>query len=125
MPKGVYERKPKEDHPMTEAAATEAPAIIPEAPQMFPVQLKKNYKPRGLFEVVGYLKEKIERKDSAGNKIVVEPERFIEGELKPPPYPGVGYDGKVWAGTHIRLPVDEAKAIIAKKIAERADAIAA
>jgi hypothetical protein len=50
--------------------------------------------------------------------------------------PGVGYgaiekDGKVvvnakiWAGTHIKLPVDEAKHLVAKKLAERADAIAA
>lgn len=101
---------------MTETKQTE---------QMFPVVLNKNYAPRGDYKIVGYLKPQVTRKDSAGNIIVIEPEEFIKGEMKPAPYPGVGLDGKIWAGTHIRLPLDEAKNILAKKIAERADDIAA
>lgn len=114
MPKGVYERKPR-DFPMT----TESEQ------QMFPVVLTKNYAPKGDYQIIGYLKPEVKRKTSAGNWIIEEKEEFIEGEMKPPPHPGVGYPGKIWAGTHIRVPTDEAKTIIAKKIAERADAIAA
>lgn len=115
MPKGVYERKPK-DNEMTDTGA---------ASQMFPVLLNKNYVPRGKYEIVGYLKEAVKRKNAAGQMIVVEPEEFVEGEMKPAPHPGVGFKDKVWAGTHIKLPIDEAKALVAKKIADRADAIAA
>lgn len=93
--------------------------------KLFPVVLNKNYAPSGKFEIVGYLKEAVKRKDAAGNWKIIEKEEFVEGQMKPHPSPGVGYDGKIWAGTHIRLPVDEAKAVVAKKIAERADAIAA
>ena len=93
--------------------------------QMFPVLLTKNYVPRGEFEIVGYLKEAVKRKDAAGNWRIVEREEFIKGVMKPHATPGVGFSDKIWAGTQIKLPVDEAKAIIAKKIAERADAIAA
>ena len=117
MPKGVYERKVK-DEEMVEEAKTE-PA------KMFPVVLKKNYVPVGAFEIIGYMKPKVERRDSAGKMLVVEPEQFVAGEMSPAPYPGVGYDGKIWAGTHISLPIDEAKALFAKRIADRADVIAA
>lgn len=117
MPKGVYERKPKEPDMSPPEAKTEA--------KMFPVVLQKNYVPRGAYEIVGYLKEKIERKNALGRMELIEPEKFIEGEMKPHQTPGVGYPGKIWAGTTLRLPIDEAKAVIAKKIAERADDIAA
>ena len=104
--------------------------------KMFPVLLIKNYVPRGEYEIVGYLKEAVKRKDAAGNWRTVEREEFIKGEMKPHQSPGVGYgehidnagkktNAKIWAGTQIRLPVDEAKQVVAKKIAERADAIAA
>ncbi len=116
MPKGVYERKPK-DELMTSTDTA--------APQMFPVLLSKNYVPHGKYEVVGYLKPEVKKKNPAGQWIVVEKEQFIAGEMKPAPHPGVGFDGKVWAGTQIRLPMDEAKRLIARKGAERADAIAA
>jgi len=124
MPKGVYERK------------KEIPDMASEPTKLFPVLLTKNYVPKGEYEIVGYLKEAVKHKDAAGNMKIVEPEEFIEGEMKPHVSPGVGYgemimkDGskvnaKIWAGTHIKLPVDEAKHLVAKKIAERADAIAA
>ena len=104
--------------------------------KLFPVLLSKNYVPKGDYEIVGYLKEAVKRKDAAGNWRIIEPEEFMVGEMKPHQSPGVGFgamtmkDGslvnaKIWAGTQITLPVDEAKYVIAKKIAERADDIAA
>lgn len=103
----------------------ETPMSTDTAVKLFPVILSKNYVPCGAYEIVGYLKEAIKRKDAAGNWRVVEKEEFIEGEMKPHQSPGVGYAGKIWAGTHIKLPVEEAKGLVAKKIAERADDIAA
>lgn len=102
-----------------------SPATTAIEQKLFPVLLNKNYMPSGNYEIVGYLKEAVKRKDAAGNWRIVEKEEFINGEMKPHPSPGVGYIGKIWAGTHIKLPVDEAKAVVAKKIAERADVIAA
>lgn len=113
MPRGVYERKPKE------------PDMSPPETKLFPVLLSKNYVPIGEYEIVGYLKEAVKRKDAAGNWRIIEPEEFISGVMKPHPSPGVGFPNKIWAGTKIRLPVDEAKSVIAKNIAERADDIAA
>lgn len=118
MPRGVYERKPKEIPDMASETATA------DKPKMFPVLLVKNYVPRGDYEIVGYLKEAVKRKNAAGDWKIVEKEEFIEGEMKPH-LPGVGFANKIWAGTTIKLPVDEAKSVVAKKIAERADAIAA
>lgn len=118
MPKGVYDRKPKEpDMSPPEAKVTET--------KLFPVVLHKNYVPKGAYEIVGYLKDEVKRKNPAGQWIVVEKEEFIEGVMKPHPSPGVGFPDKIWAGTTIRLPIDEAKHLVSKKIAERADAIAA
>lgn len=105
--------------------------------KLFPVVLIKNHVPKSEYEVVGYIKEAVKRKDAAGNWKVIEPEEFIKGEMKPHQSPGVGFgptldkDGKVllnakiWAGTQIKVPVDEAKFLVAQKIAERADDIAA
>ena len=135
MPKGVYERKPKEDQ-MTSNETPQAPAASVEKQKLFPVVLTKNYVPRGQYEIIGYLKEAVKRKNAAGTWIVVEPEEFVGGEMKPHQTPGVGFgamtmaDGKqvnakIWAGTHIRIPLDEAKGLVAKKLAERADDIAA
>ena len=131
MPKGVYERNPTKEIPIM--ASIESAT---EQPKMFPVMLAKNYVPRGQYEIVGYLKEAIKQKDSAGNWRVIEPEEFVKGEMKPHNTPGVGYgemtmkDGsivnaKIWAGTHIKLPLDEAKNLVSKKLAERVDDIAA
>lgn len=109
----------------------------PEKTKLFPVVLNKNHVPKSEYEIVGYLKEAVKRKDAAGNWKVIEPEEFIKGEMKPHVSPGVGYgptfnaDGsiklnaKIWAGTQIKVPVDEAKYLIAQKIADRADDIAA
>lgn len=122
MPKGVYERKPQENS-------------MAEPQKMFPVLLQKNYVPMGEYEIVGYLKEAVKAKDAAGNWKIIEPEQFVKGEMKPHESPGVGFgamvmkDGstvnaKIWAGTQIKVPVDEAKYVVSKKIAERADEFA-
>jgi hypothetical protein len=115
----------------------EIPNMASEPTKLFPVLLNKNHVPKGAYEVVGYLKEAVKRKDAAGNWRVIEPEEFIKGEMKPHDSHGVGFgptfdkDGKVvlnakiWAGTQIKVPVDEAKFLVANKIAERADDIAA
>jgi hypothetical protein len=133
MPKGVYERKTKEPDmsPPEEAKKTEIKT------KLFPVVLNKNHCPQGEYEIVGYLKEAVKRKDAAGNWRVIEPEEFIKGEMKPHQSPGVGFgeytdkatgrrfNPKIWAGTQIAVPVDEAKFLVSKKLAERADDFAA
>lgn len=116
MPKGVYERKLKE-----------IPDMASETPEkMFPVLLTKNCAfAEGSYEIVGYLKEAVKRKNAAGTWKIVEPEEFVKGEMKPHASPGVGFPNKIWAGTTVRLPISEAKRLIAAKAAERADDIAA
>lgn len=65
--------------------------------KFFPVKLLKNYRPLGVFKV----NDGGEMRDPTGDEIA-----------------------KVAAGAKVLLPIDEAKAIIDKKIAERNDAIA-
>jgi hypothetical protein len=131
MPKGVYERQPKEIPDMASETTTQA-----EKTKLFPILLTKNYVPMDRYEILGYLKEAVKVKDAAGQWKIIEPETFIEGKMKPHQSPGVGFgemtmkDGskvnaKIWAGTHIKVPLDEAKRAVAKKIAERADEFAA
>lgn len=117
MPKGIYERKPK-DQP-TMAIET---AAAPQPSELFPVRLLKNYRPAGEFEVVGYHRPEIKQKDTAGKMIVVQEAAFIEGEMSPPPFAGVGFESKVWAETVLKLPKDEAKRLVGKNLAVRADA---
>jgi len=67
--------------------------------RLFPVKLKRNYVPASeIFEVT---------------------------EAVAPPQIGVGTGGKIWAGSVVRLPVDEARGLIADKRAERADELPA
>jgi hypothetical protein len=118
MPKGIYQRKPKDQSMANETAAPEQPSE-----KMFPVKLLKNYRPGGNFEVVGYHRPEKVQKDTAGKMVVVQEAKFIEGEMAPPPFPGVGFETKVWAETVLRLPMEEAKRLVGKHLAERADAI--
>lgn len=117
MPKGVYERKPK-DNPMTDETA----APVQPSEKLFPVKLLKNYRPAGEFEIVGYHQPEITQKDSAGKVVVTQKAEFIEGQGAPPPFPGVGFDTKIWAETVVKLPMEEAKRLVGKHLAERADA---
>jgi hypothetical protein len=93
--------------------------------------------PRGTYEIVGYLKEAVKRKDAAGNWKIIEPEEFIEGEMKPHQSPGVGFGEMVMKDGSRRSTPRSGPAPdqgsggrsqvrrFAKKIAERADDIAA
>lgn len=94
----------------------------PEPVKMFPVKLAYNYQPAGAYEAIGWEKPAVEKKNAAGQIVVVEKAEFIKGEIAPPPYPGVGFPGKVWKGSTIGLPRDEAMALVNAKKAERADA---
>lgn len=94
-----------------------------EPAKMFPVKLLKNYRPAGEYEIVGYQQPEMRQKDAAGKMIVVQESKFIEGEMAPPPFPGVGFETKIWAETVLKLPTDEARRLVGKKLAERADAL--
>jgi hypothetical protein len=97
--------------PMDEIGHTPAVSARIEAakPKMQPVKLLKNYRPIGPFEVVGYNRPAILKKNAAGMLETVEEEAFVEGELPPAAQPGTGFENKLWAGAIIRLPTDEAK----------------
>lgn len=145
MPRGVYDRNKKMavENPAQSGNVTlkamEVPGLgsVPfvafepdkapaqEPVKMFPVKLLYNYRPFGEFTPVGWHKPAVEKKNAAGQMIIVEPAEFVEGEIKPAPYPGVGFPGKVWAGSVIGLPRDEAIVLINSRRAERADAIPA
>jgi hypothetical protein len=93
--------------------------------KMFPVKLLYNYMPQGEYSKLGWQKPAVERKNAAGQTILLEPARFVEGEIAPAPYPGVGFAGKVWKGSVIGLPREEAIALVDSKRADRADAFPA
>lgn len=86
--------------------------------KMHAVKLLKNYCPGGAVEIVGWNKPAVKRKDNAGRVIEISPAEFVKGEPAPPPYPGVGFVGKIWAGTVIKLTEDEARSVKRAKIAE-------
>lgn len=89
--------------------------------EMFPVRLVRHYVPLGGYEVLGYNKPDRMVKNAAGQMVVAEKGGWQAGEMHPAPLPGAGFPNKVWAETFIKLPLEEAKAIISKRIAERAD----
>lgn len=82
------------------------------------MELKRHYVPHKLVSIVGYQKPARIVKNAGGEKVEVEPARFVEGEMFPPIFPGVGFDGKIWAGTVIEVPEAEAKDMRQKGIAE-------
>lgn len=139
MPKGIPNAKPaqpfggKGDHDNDgnvggahEAVDMEAightPAVTEKVeaakPKMQPVKLLKNYRPIGPFEIVGYNRPAILKKNAAGMLETVEEEAFVEGELPPAAQPGTGFENKLWAGAIIRLLVEEAKSARKAGIAE-------
>ena len=105
----------------TMTSETAAPAQPSE--KMFPVRLLKNYRPAGDYQVVGYHRPEKKEKDTTGKFIVVQEAAFLEGEIAPPPFPGVGFETKVWADTVLKLPMDEAKRLVRLNLATRADAL--
>ena len=82
----------------------------PEGVEMFSVKLEKNYRPIGYYEVVGWDKPAVFKKKFGHEKPVqIEAAAFIKDEKAPPAVAGTGFVNKVWSGTTIRLPADEAK----------------
>jgi hypothetical protein len=90
----------------------------PPAGKLKAMELKRNYRPQAGFEIVGHTRPEIKRKNAIGVVEVVQKASFVEGDMAPPPVPGVTIGGKVWAGTVIRVPIDEAKTMRAAGIAE-------
>lgn len=102
---------------IAEPSAPEPPP--PAAPvKLVTVKLLRNYRPAGAVEIVGYHKPAVMIRNVAGKEVEVSPSVFVEGEVAPPPQAGVGFATKLWAGTVIRLPVDEAKRVKANGIGE-------
>ena len=97
------------------ATAAEQPAKIENIPVAEPretVALIRNYRPAGDYEVVGWHKPEVKRKNAAGVEIIVEPAEFIKGEKAPPVISGTGYEHKIWAGTVLKVGRNEAKNIV-------------
>lgn len=79
--------------------------------QMVSMKLERNYRPVNEFGIVGHTRPEIRKKDAAGKEQVVQSQAWIAGEAMPPAFPGSGYPTKVWAGTVIDVPRDEAIAM--------------
>lgn len=90
--------------------------------KMVSVLLTRNYRPGEdvdpndktkrlppVFEVVGYWKDEIKRKDPAGREVIIQKREFVPGETKPPVQAGTGSDTKLLAGTVVKLRKAEAK----------------
>lgn len=86
--------------------------------KMVPMKLLRNYRPGGPVEIVGWHKPAVTRKDNTGRVIEISAAEFVKGEGGPPPYPGVGFPDKIWAGTVIKLTEDEARNVRRLRIAE-------
>jgi hypothetical protein len=77
--------------------------------KMVRMTLKRHCRPNEGYEIVGYNRPEIKHKGPDGRAVVIQSEAFIEGEAAPPPSPGVTCTGKLWAGTVLRVPDDEAR----------------
>lgn len=103
-------------------------------PTMRSMKLLKNYQPAEIidptdplkkrmlpptYEIVGWHRPEKKAKDSHGVETIVQTAEFINGEAAPPPYPGVGFPNKLWAGTVVKLPLEEAKRLQSLRLAER------
>lgn len=115
------ERLAEEQRLAAQEAAAEQAAKEAEAakPKMVAMQLLRNYRPSGDFEIVGHMVPAVTRKDASGREYEVSKAAFVTGEMAPTPQAGVGTTGKIWAGTVIRVPQDEARTMRTNDIAER------
>lgn len=121
MPKGIPNAKPlaEQDAELEQMIAAEAEADAAPVVKMVSMELLRNYRPAGAFEIVGYTQLAVIRKDGAGREYEYEAAKFIAGEMAPPPQAGVGTLGKIWAGTILRVPQDEGRIMRTNNIAER------
>ncbi len=83
--------------------------------KMFQVKLNRNYVPKGYDEV--------EDARCAQRGVPYEPKGYRVVQAVEAPHAGAISHGKLWAGTVVQLPLDEAASIINLKIAERDDPI--
>ena len=92
--------------------------VLESSERLVPMLLKHNYRPRSdHFEIVGHWTEPVKKKNAIGIVEVVKESEFVEEE-QPAPQPGVGtLSPKLWAGTIVKLPRDEAMDLRRKDIA--------
>ena len=76
--------------------------------EMIPMKLERNYRPAGKFDVIGHTRPEVRKKDPSGKEVVIQTEEWIAGEKMPGVIPGAGFENKIWAGTVIGLPREEA-----------------
>lgn len=130
MPRGVYQRKkegaeapsvfstPERIEPVANAALDQNTAPAPAPVKTIKMELLRNYVPRKLISIVGYLRPEKKVKSAGGQITVVQNEEWIAGEMRPHELSGVGFPNKIWAGTVIEVPEDEGRTMRANKIAE-------
>ena len=102
-------------------------STAPPEPDWVTIKLLRNYRPNDHYEVLGYWQDEKTRKDSIGQIHVIQANEFISRpradddpriEPKPPAVAGTGFVNKLWAGTVIRVPKDEAKFLRKEGIGE-------
>jgi hypothetical protein len=99
--------------------ASTAAAIEANKPKLVTILLKRHYRPMGEYESGGHWTEEQKRKNPAGVVEVVKPSEFVAEEAKPSPMAGVvPHSLKLWAGTVVRLPIDEARFVRQQGIGE-------
>ena len=103
---------------MANAALDQTVTPAPEPIKTIKMELLRNYVPRKLISIVGYLRPEKKVKSAGGQTVVIQSEEWIPGEMKPHELAGVGYPNKIWAGTVIEVPEDEGRVMRANKIAE-------
>ncbi len=112
---------------MAEAAPTKTAEPTAKPVKM---ELLRNYVPRNLLRIVGWMKPAVLQKTVAGEMKEIEPAEWREGEAKPAKFAGTGFGetvdpktgktkhAKLWAGTVIEVPEDEARDMRKLKIGE-------
>lgn len=88
------------------------------APSGVKMELVRNYVPKSLLRIVGHQKPAVIQKNAAGQMVEIAAAEWREGEMRPSVYPGTGFPNKIWAGTVIEVPEDEAREMRRLRIAE-------
>lgn len=92
----------------------------PEGIELVSVKMEKNYRPKGYYEIGGWLKPAVFKKKFGHEKpVMIEPEEYVKDERAPPSVAGTGFANKIWAGTTLRLPEPEAREVVKAGIASR------
>ena len=108
MPRGIR-NKPIAELPPADPQDMTPPA---EGARLAAMLLKRHYRPMGFYEVVGHHTREVWRKKASGEQYLAEPSEWKPGEKADPPVAGaLGFADKLWAGTVVRLPFEEAKTI--------------